>query len=76
MRKFILIIFTFSVIFPALAQNQKSRAKLEYEKKQNLKKIAQVKKILSQTLKEKQNTLGEIKAINQQIENQQKKSIN
>lgn len=73
MRKFILIIFTFSVIFPALAQNQKSRAKLEYEKKQNLKKIAQVKKILSQTLKEKQNTLGEIKAINQQIENQQKK---
>ncbi|MCP9769701.1 peptidase M23 [Lacihabitans sp. LS3-19] len=73
MRKIILIVFTFFIAFSALAQSQKSRTKLEYEKKQNLKKIAQVKKILSQTLKEKQSSIGEIKAINKQIENQQKK---
>jgi len=71
MKKIILITFTFFLFFPALAQKPKSRAKLEYEKKQNLKKIIQVKKILSQTIKEKQSTLGEIRAINQQIINQQ-----
>jgi septal ring factor EnvC (AmiA/AmiB activator) len=71
MKKIILITFTCFLFFSAWAQNPKSRAKLEYEKKQNLKKIIQVKKILSQTIKEKQSTLGDIKAINQQIINQQ-----
>jgi murein hydrolase activator len=73
MKKYSLLIFAFLLTFSAFAQKQKSRAALESDKKKNLQKIAQVKKILNETQKEKQNTLGHIKAINQQIDNQQNK---
>ena len=66
---FLLILISINLF----AQKQKDRASLEREKKQNLQKIAQTKKILSQTQKEKQNTLGEIKALNSQIENHESK---
>ena len=73
MKKYLLLIFTVFITFTTFAQKQKSRATLESEKKKNLQKIAQVKKILSETQKEKESTIGQIKAINQQIENQQNK---
>jgi septal ring factor EnvC (AmiA/AmiB activator) len=73
MKKYYLLIFTVFITLATFAQKQKSRATLESEKKKNLQKIAQVKKILGETQKEKESTLGQIKAINQQIENQQNK---
>ncbi|MCP9757673.1 peptidase M23 [Lacihabitans sp. CCS-44] len=73
MKKYSILIFAFLLTFSTFAQKQKSRAALESDKKKNLQKIAQVKKILNETQKEKQNTLGHIKAINQQIDNQQNK---
>jgi septal ring factor EnvC (AmiA/AmiB activator) len=73
MKKYFLLFFAFLISLTTFAQTQKSRAALESDKKRNLQKIAQVKKILSETRKEKESTLGQIKAINQQIENQQKK---
>ncbi|MCP9762807.1 murein hydrolase activator EnvC family protein [Lacihabitans soyangensis] len=73
MKKYFLLIFTICITLVTFAQKQKSRATLEAEKKRNLQKIAQVKKILSETQKEKESTIGQIKAINQQIENQQNK---
>ncbi len=73
MKKYLLLIFAVFITLSAFAQKQKSRATLEAEKKRNLQKIAQVKKVLSETQKEKESTIGQIKAINQQIENQQNK---
>ena len=65
----IVLILLHSLMFSALAQ--KSRTILEKEKKANLAKIIQTKKILNETQKERENTIGQIKAIIQQIENQE-----
>lgn len=73
MRKILLLTLICSFTVSVFAQKQKSRATLEADKKRNLQQISQVKKILNETQKEKQSTLGQIKAINQQIENQQSK---
>ena len=65
----IVLILLHLLVFSALAQ--KSRTLLEKEKKANLTKIIQTKKILNETQKERENTIGQIKAIIQQIENQE-----
>lgn len=65
----IVIILLHSLVLSALAQ--KSRTILEKEKKANLVNIIQTKKILNETQKERENTIGQIKAIIQQIENQE-----
>lgn len=57
----------------AFGQTQKSRAALEAEKKENLKRIDEVKKILGETQKEKKSSLSQAKALQRQIENQEKK---
>jgi len=54
-------------------QTQKSRAALEAEKKENLERIEQVKKILGQTQKEKRTSLSQAQALRRQIDNQEKK---
>lgn len=59
--------------FTGFCQTQKSRLELEAEKKLNLDRIEQVKKILNQTQKEKRTSLSEAQAVNRQIENQEKK---
>jgi len=46
---------------------------LEAEKKENLERIEQVKKILGQTQKEKRSSLSQAQALQRQIENQEKK---
>jgi hypothetical protein len=45
MKKYYLLIFTVFITLATFAQKQKSRATLEFEKKKNLQKISQVKKI-------------------------------
>lgn len=49
-------------------QTQRSRQVLEKEKKQNLEKMNQIRTILKQTSSEKQAGLGQLKALNQQIQ--------
>ena len=46
---------------------------MEAEKKENLERIEQVKKILGQTQKEKRSSLSQAQALQRQIENQEKK---
>ncbi|WP_018619264.1 murein hydrolase activator EnvC family protein [Spirosoma luteum] len=53
-------------------QTQRSRQVLEKEKKQNLEKMNQIRTILKQTSSEKQAGLGQLKALNQQIQIQSK----
>jgi len=59
-----------SVVF-GQSQIAKSRSQLEKEKKQNLAKINQARKILASTQKEKSSTLGQVKAFNHQIANKE-----
>ncbi|GAB4038737.1 hypothetical protein GCM10028809_57800 [Spirosoma gilvum] len=51
-------------------QTQRNRQVLEREKKQNLEKMNQIRTILKQTASEKQVGLGQLKAIEQQIQTQ------
>lgn len=47
--------------------SQKTKSQLENEKRENLKKIAEAEKILTDTEHERKATLGQLRAINQQI---------
>ncbi|WP_179213360.1 murein hydrolase activator EnvC family protein [Ekhidna lutea] len=49
------------------AVGQKTKSQLEEEKKENLRKIAEAERILSETADEKKVTLGQLQALNQQI---------
>src|SRR4051812_21572784 len=46
---------------------QRSRQQLEKEKKQNIEKVSQIRTILKKTSSQKQATLGQLKALNQEI---------
>ncbi len=71
-KSYILIIFTLvSLCFSTFSQAQKSKAQLQQEKQDNLRKIEEAKKILSQTTNKKQNTLGQLAALNQRIKAQE-----
>jgi septal ring factor EnvC (AmiA/AmiB activator) len=50
---------------------QKTKTQLQKEKQQNLEKIKEVEKILSETAAQKKNTLGELSALNQRISEQE-----
>ena len=63
---FILILVSFS---DALAQKTKSQ--LQKEKQQNQEKIKEVEKILAETTVQKKNTLGELSALKQRIQQQE-----
>ena len=51
---------------------QKNKNQLQQEKQKNLEKIKEVEKILTETTSQKKNTLGELSALNQRIESQEK----
>lgn len=53
-------------------QTQRNRQVLEKEKKQNLEKMGQIRTILKQTTTEKQASIGQLKALNQEIQTQSK----
>jgi peptidoglycan hydrolase CwlO-like protein len=50
---------------------QKTKAQLQKEKQRSLEKIKETEKILSETSAKKKNTLGEVTALQQRIEEQQ-----
>ncbi|MEQ1586593.1 MAG: peptidoglycan DD-metalloendopeptidase family protein [Cyclobacteriaceae bacterium] len=58
---FITLIFSFD------AQAQKSKSQLQKEKQQNLEKIKETEKILTETGEQKKNSIGELVALNQRI---------
>jgi septal ring factor EnvC (AmiA/AmiB activator) len=50
---------------------KKSKAQLQKEKQQNLEKIKETERILSETAQQKKNSLGELTALNQRIDQQE-----
>lgn len=62
---FIVTLFYFPV------EAQKSKAQLQKEKQQNLEKIKETEKILAETGAQKQNSLGELVALNERIQQQE-----
>ncbi|RJE71846.1 MULTISPECIES: murein hydrolase activator EnvC [Reichenbachiella] len=66
----LLLLCVFALLSTSLLA-QKSKAQLEKEKKENLKKINETEKILKETASEKNSSLGQLKAINHQIDIQQ-----
>ena len=55
---------------PAFAQ-KKSKAQLQREKQQNLEKIKETERIISETNQQKKNSIGELNALNQRINQQE-----
>lgn len=62
-----LIGFFIFFLLALTAYPQKSKTQLEKEKRENLRKIAEAEKILNDTESEKKATLGQLRALNQQI---------
>lgn len=62
-----ILFFAFICLFGFAAHSQKTKSQLEREKKENLKKIAEAERILNETANEKKVTLGQLQALNQQI---------
>lgn len=70
--RLILVVYIVFFFFCLPAQAQKTKSQLQKEKQQNLEKIKEVEKILSETATKKKNTIGELNALNERINEQQK----
>jgi len=57
----------FLLLFCQTSFSQKTKTQLEREKKENLKRIAEAERILTETSSKKEATLGQLQALNQQI---------
>lgn len=65
-KSFYFSLFIALIIFVD-AQAQKSKSQLQKEKQQNLEKIKETEKILTETGEQKKNSIGELVALNQRI---------
>ncbi len=68
-RFFFIVFLLFLVTFGVHAQ--KSKTQLQKEKQENLKKIEETERILAETGQQKKNSLGELAALNQRIQQQE-----
>ncbi len=72
----VICLILLGLLWPVLStqaqQTARNRQVLEREKKQNLEKMNQIRTILKQTASEKQAGLGQLKALDQQIQTQSK----
>jgi len=68
-KRVLVFLIVFITCFAAVAQKTKSQ--LQKEKQQNLEKREEAEKILSETTAKKQNTVGELNALNQRIHQQE-----
>ncbi|WP_276498847.1 murein hydrolase activator EnvC family protein [Pontibacter litorisediminis] len=66
-----LFLFLLSLPLITVAQKAKSKAQLEKEKKENLARIKEANRILQQTTKQKQASIGQLTAIKEKITVQQ-----
>lgn len=69
--RIIFLLLLVALAVPVVAQKPKTKAQLQKEKQQNLEKIREAEKILSQTSDKKKNTLGELSALKQRISAQE-----
>lgn len=69
-KRFILVFFISLCAAASFAQ-KKTKAQLQREKQQNLERIKETEKILTETTTQKKNTLGELSALNRRIEQQE-----
>jgi septal ring factor EnvC (AmiA/AmiB activator) len=67
----ICLLLLVAISIPGMAQKPKTKAQLQKERQQNLEKIKEVEKILSETSNQKKNTLGELSALKQRINAQE-----
>jgi septal ring factor EnvC (AmiA/AmiB activator) len=72
-RKVYLVVFFSWLLIWAFssAYAQRTKSQLQKEKQQNLLKIQETEKIISETAKQKHNSLGELTALNQRIHQQE-----
>lgn len=66
------LLFLVFSCFSIAAVAQKNKAQLQKEKQQNLEKIKEVEKIIEETSTQKKNSLGELTALNQRVNEQEK----
>jgi murein hydrolase activator len=69
--KFVAILILFVLGTSASFAQKKTKAQLQREKQQNLEKIREVEKILTETGNRKKNSIGELTALNQRIVEQE-----
>jgi septal ring factor EnvC (AmiA/AmiB activator) len=69
-KSLLLLAILLCAVFSVEAQ-KKTKAQLQKERQQNLQKIKEVEKILSETTTKKKNSLGELTALNQRIREQE-----
>jgi septal ring factor EnvC (AmiA/AmiB activator) len=67
----LLLFSAFGLILSFSAFAQKSKSQLQKEKAQNMDKIKETEKILNETAAKKKNSLGELNAVNQRIQEQE-----
>jgi septal ring factor EnvC (AmiA/AmiB activator) len=67
-----ILAFTLFVCIAFSVSAQKTKTQLQKEKQQNLQKIKEVEKILTETTTKKKNSLGELTALNQRIVEQER----
>lgn len=67
-KRIFLFISFLILLLPLSLHAQKSKAQLEKEKRENLQRIKEAEKILSETASKKKSSLGQLTAINQQVE--------
>ena len=65
--KRVLLLLGFLLLTLVAGVQQKTKAQLQKEKQQNLEKIKEVEKILTETSVKKKNSLGELSAVNHRI---------
>jgi septal ring factor EnvC (AmiA/AmiB activator) len=68
-RTLFIVSLIFLISFGAFAQ--KSKSQLQKEKQESLKKIEETERILTETGKQKKNSLGELAALNQRVRQQE-----
>lgn len=66
-----ILAFAILLLSASSAWAQKTKAQLQREKQENLEKIKETEKILSETTTEKKNSIGELRALNKRIEQQE-----
>jgi septal ring factor EnvC (AmiA/AmiB activator) len=68
-----ILLFTSFFVFLSLSVlGQRSKSQLQKEKQKSMEKIKETEKILTETSAKKKNTLGELNALNQRIDDQEK----
>ncbi len=67
-----ILLAVYFIALPAIAQKSKTREDLENKKKENIKQIAEIKNILDKTIDKKEANLGQLKAINKQVQVKEK----